>query len=145
MSLENSTTMRLSILVRCESRRNSVRFGNDFLQQKKEVLESKYNRCHAPSYRPSGVGGVGMLRSVIETNREILTAVEVNETTDASHVTSYRNSECMGNCKEVGGVHSSVDVSVMEYGAKGPYLVNVNRDNEGYEMAGNRYKVSMNS
>jgi hypothetical protein len=128
MSLENSTTMKLSILARCESRRDSVRIGNDFLQQKEGVSESKYNRCYAPSYRHSGVGGVGMLRSVIETNREILTAFEVNETTKTSRVASYGNSECMGNCKEVGGVHSSVDVSVMECGAKEPYLVDVNRE-----------------
>ena len=69
-----------------------------------------------------------MLRSIIVTNREILTTVEVNEATKTSCVTSYRNSEYIGNCEEVGGVHSSVDDLVMRFGAKGPYLVDVNRE-----------------
>jgi hypothetical protein len=69
-----------------------------------------------------------MLRSVIETSREILAVVAVSKMSKTPCMTSYQNSEDAGDCKEVGGVHSSDDGFVMKLGAKEPYLVDVNRE-----------------
>lgn len=66
---------------------------------------------------------VGMLRSDLETNREI-------------------RKSCRGKAgidSEVGVAHSSVETSVMERGAKGPYLVKVNREAKEERWLENRY------
>jgi len=69
-----------------------------------------------------------MLRSVIETSREILAVVKVGETSKTLRIASYQNSEYVWDCEEVGGVHISDEASVMDCGAKEPYLVDVNRE-----------------
>jgi len=76
-----------------------------------------------------------MLRSEIETSREILIDTSSpfrNGSVEITHTTSCLNSKGVLVGKEVGGVYSSVDVPVMGYGAKRPYLVDVNR--EGKDM-----------
>ena len=120
--------MKLNILEWCESRRNLIRLGNDLPSATRCVPESKNNRCYASSYHHSGVGEVGMLRSVIETSREILTDAEINEAIKATRITSCYHSKDASVCEEVGMAHSSVDAPVMGCGAKEPYLVDVNRE-----------------
>ena len=66
---------------------------------------------------------VGMLRSDLETNREI----------QRPH-----RGKAAGNL-EVGVAHSSAEASVMERGAKGPYLVKVNREAKEERWLENRY------
>ena len=105
-----------------------MNLGKDAFLSKGSVSESKSNKCYVSSHCHGGVCEAGMLRGVIETSREILTGLEISKMTDSSHVTSYRNSENMRNCKEVGGGHNSVDASVLEFGAKEPCLVDVNRE-----------------
>lgn len=68
-----------------------------------------------------------MLRSVIEISREILIGANSLHKLEATDVTSSLNESMMAG-KEVGVAHSSVDDSVMEFGAKEPYLVDVNRE-----------------
>lgn len=135
MSLENATTMKLSLSDYGESRWGWIRLGNDalFLKRSGGVPESKNNRCYASSHRHGGVGGVGMLRSVIETNREILTDVEINEAIKTTRTTSPCDKGVVV-CEEVGVAHSSVDASVMECRAKEPYLVDVNREVSGLAL-----------
>lgn len=72
-----------------------------------------------------------MLRSVIETNREILTDISLcirNERNEITHVSSCYHSKNVMVGEEVGVVRSSCDDLVMRLGAKGPYLVDVNRE-----------------
>jgi hypothetical protein len=61
-----------------------------------------------------------MLRNVIETSREILISANGLHKPEATGVTSSLNENIMA--------HSSVEDSVMEIGAKEPYLVDVNRE-----------------
>ena len=115
----------------CERRRDWIRLGKDSSSRARRVSESKNNWCYASSHRHGGVCGVGMLRSVIETSREILIDILSpfrNESCETTHIASCYNSKGVMVGKEVGGVYSSVDVPVMGYGAKRPYLVDVNRE-----------------
>jgi hypothetical protein len=64
-----------------------------------------------------------MQRSDIETSREILRS---------------RGNGAAGY-QEVGVAHSSVETSVMESGAKEPYLVDVNREAKEERWLENRY------
>ncbi len=76
-----------------------------------------------------------MLRSVIETNREILADVSRlsrNGELETTHIASCRSSKGVWICEEVGGAHSSDEGFVIKHGAKEPYLVEVNR--EGKDM-----------
>jgi hypothetical protein len=123
--------MKLSLLTLGESRRGWMKLGNDTISQPsatRRVPESKNNRYDVSSHRHGGVREVGMLRSVIETSREILAVVAVRKMSKTPRMTSYQNREDAGDCKEVGGVHSSDDGFVMKLGAKEPYLVDVNRE-----------------
>jgi len=105
-----------------------IRTGNDTPLKKKSVLEFRNNRCNASNHHRSGVGEVGMPRSEIETNREILMEAKSHIKLDATDTTSCKHSESVLFYKEVGMAHSSVDVSVMEHRTKGSYLVDVNRE-----------------
>lgn len=68
-----------------------------------------------------------MLRNVIETNREILTDVSLMKVSKTTHTASPCDKSA-AVYEEVGVAHSSVETSVMERGAKEPYLVDVNRE-----------------
>lgn len=127
MCLENATTMKLSLSDYGESRWGWIRLGNDAPVLNRSVRESKNNRCYASSQHHGGVGGVGMLRNVIEINREILTDGMNSKEVMPTHTTSPSDKSVVV-CEEVGGVHSSDDGFVMKLGAKGPYLVDVNRE-----------------
>ncbi len=128
MSPDITNTMKPILLTPGEGRRGWIRLGNDAAGNPSSVSESKENRCYVSSHRHGGVRGVGMLRSVIEKSREILAAVFPRQKGGTPHVASYQNSEDMRSCKEVGRVYSSVDDFVMKFGAKEPYLVDVNRE-----------------
>jgi hypothetical protein len=124
-------TMKLNLLTPDESRWDWMNLGNDAsltLTSEGSIPESKSNRCYVSSHRHGGVRGVGMLRSVIDIIREILIDAEIGKTIKATHIASCHNSKGVMVGKEVGGVYSSVDVPVMGYGAKRPYLVDVNRE-----------------
>ena len=113
MSLEKAkTTMKPSLWVMGEGRRNVIRLGNDTLsstQGGRSVPESRNNGCYASRYRHGGVSGVGMWRSEAGKRRGILIC------------------DVQASRKEAGKVHSSVEALVMRRGAKEPYLVAVNR------------------
>jgi len=134
MSLEILRTMKLIPLSEGESRRGWIRLGNDSPSAWRRVPESKNNRCYTSSHRHGGVCGVGMLRSVIETSREILIGVRFVFLTssrmagETTTVTSYQNSKRRSVNEEVGVAHSSDDGFVMKLGAKEPYLVGANRE-----------------
>jgi hypothetical protein len=66
---------------------------------------------------------VGMLGSDMETSRDILKSCR----------------EDAGGGQEVGVAHSSEEASVMERGAKGPYLVDVDREAKDVRWLENRY------
>jgi hypothetical protein len=119
--------MKLILLARGESRRSWIRLGNDNYMKHSAIRESKNSRCYASSHRHGGVGGVGTLRSVIETSREILISANGLHKPEATGVTSSLNENIMAD-KEDGMAHSSVEGSVMETGTKEPYLVDVNRE-----------------
>jgi hypothetical protein len=121
-------TMKLSLLTPDESRRDWMKLGNDASLREGSVRESKNNRCYVSSHHHGGVREVGMLRSVIETSREILTDAEINEAIKATGISSCQNSKGVMVDEEVGVARSSVDAPVMGSGAKGPYLVDVNRE-----------------
>lgn len=53
--------------------------GKDASLSERSVPESKSNKCDVSSHRHDGVREVAMLRSVIETSREILAAVVVSK------------------------------------------------------------------
>lgn len=127
MSLENATPMKLSLSDYGESRWGWIRLGKDAPVINRSVPESKNNRYDASSQHHGGVGGVGMLRNGIETNREILTDGMNSKEVKPTHATSHPDKSVLV-CEEVGGVHSSDDGFVMKLGAKGPYLVDVNRE-----------------
>ena len=91
MSLEKEITMKLNPWSGGESRRDWIRLGNDTSSETRSVPESKNNRYDASNHRHGGVGGVGMLRSMIETNREILMGAEVNKVAEATDITSPRD------------------------------------------------------
>ena len=97
-------------------------FGNDASLKEGSVPESKNNRCIESSHHHGGVREVGMLRSVIEKSREILADAKINEAIKVTGNPSCRNSKGALVSEEVGVVRSSDEVSVMENGAKGPYL-----------------------
>jgi hypothetical protein len=127
MSLEIATTMKLSLSDYGESRWGWIRLGNDASVINRSVRESKNNRCYASSQHHGGVGGVGMLRNVIEANREILTDGMNSKEVKPTHTTNLYDKSVLV-CEEVGGVHSSDDGFVMKLVAKGPYLVDVNSE-----------------
>ena len=127
MSLDKQTTMKLNLLARGESRRGWIRLGNGASISGGRASESKNNKCYASSYRHGGVGGVRMLRSVIETSREILIDAKVNKATKATHIASPSDKNVMLH-EEVGVANMSDDAPVMGCGAKEPYLVDVNRE-----------------
>jgi len=81
---------------------------------------------------------VGMLRSDIETNREILMNAEAGEPAKATRITSCYGKGALVH-QEVGGAHSSDDGFVMKHGAKEPYLVDVNREAKEERWLENRY------
>lgn len=114
-----------------ESRRDRISLGNDMSSETRSVSESKNNRYDASNHRHGGVGGVGMLRSMIETSREILRDAEVRVAVRATRTASPSDKGALV-CEEVGVAHSSVNAPVMGSGAKEPYLVDVNR--EGKEV-----------
>lgn len=121
--------MKLNLWSGGESRRGWIRLGNDMPGATRCVPESKNNRYNASIHRHGGVCGVGMLRSMIETSREILRDAETNKTVRATCVTSpLPLGKGVLVCEEVGVVHSSEDALVMSSGAKEPYLVDVNRE-----------------
>ena len=68
-----------------------------------------------------------MLRSVIETSREILIDAKINKATKATHIASPSDKNVMLH-EEVGVANMSDDAPVMGCGAKEPYLVDVNRE-----------------
>ncbi len=70
---------------------------------------------------------VGMQRSDIETSREILMNVLAGEPAETTRISSHYGKGVLVY-QEVGVAHSSAETSVMERGAKGPYLVDVNRE-----------------
>ena len=70
-----------------------MNLGNDASLFEGSVLESKSNRCYVSSHRHGGVREVGMLRSVIAENREILIDAEINEAIKATRITSCDNSK----------------------------------------------------
>ena len=96
-----------------------------------------------PGYRHGGVGVVGMLGSEIEISREILTDAESKEAGNATRITSgFREGVLVR--QEVGVAHSSASPeregdSCNERGAKGPYLVDVNREAKEGRWLENRY------
>ncbi|MCF6314077.1 MAG: hypothetical protein L3J39_16640 [Verrucomicrobiales bacterium] len=127
--------MKPILLTPGEGRRGWMKLGNDASLLKRSVPESKNNRCYVSSHRHGGVREVGMLRSVIETSREVLAdalSPSGNGEPEATHIASCRNSKGVRVCEEVGGGRSSDDGFVMKHGAKEPYLVEVNR--EGKDM-----------
>ena len=85
-----------------------------------------------------------MLRSVIETSREVLIGVRFVFLTssrmagETTTVTSYQNSKRRSVNEEVGVAHSSDDGFVMKHGAKEPYLVDANREGKDVRWLVNR-------
>jgi len=98
------------------------------LKKIRGILEFRNNRYYVSHYHRSGVGEVGMLRSEIETSREILMEAKSHIKLDATDTTSCKHSESVLFYKEVGMAHSSADVSVIEHRTKQPYLIDVNRE-----------------
>ena len=130
MSLVNLKPMKPILLLWGEGRWGWIRLGID-AHLMMSILESKTNREYASSHRHGGVSVVGMLRSDGETSREIpVGAKSLAVWTKATGVASWVTSEGALASWEVGAVRSSADTSVMAGGAKGPYLVDVNREVE---------------
>lgn len=124
--------MKLILLTPGESRRGWMTLGKGSSLLERDAPESNNNRCIESSHRHGGVREVGMLRSVIEKSREILTGAESSKMIKATRITSCKNSKGVLVSEEVGVARSSVDASVMGGGAKEPHLVDVNR--EGKDM-----------
>ena len=104
--------MKQSISRQYECRRNWIRLGNGASTESRSVRESKNNRCNASNYCHGGVYEVGMLRSDTETRRDILMNAEERHLSEATNYTSLGKVDLID--EEVGGVHSSVETSVME-------------------------------
>lgn len=126
MSLEKQSTMKQSYLVFSECRWDWIRLGNGGSTKGGYIRESKNNGCYASNHRHGGVCEVGMLRSVIETSREILISVVRKHDPNTTSGTSF--DEAILAYEEVGVAHSSVEAPVMGRRAKEPYLVDVNRE-----------------
>jgi len=114
MSLDKQSTMKQSYLVFSECRWGWIRLGNGASTQGRSAREPKNNRCYVSNYRHGGVYGVGMLRSVIETSREILMSADGLHKLEATDATSSLNKGMLAG-EEVGVAHSSVDGFVMRW------------------------------
>ena len=119
--------MKLSLYTYGESRWEVASLGMNASVENRSVLASKENRCVVLPQRHSGVCGVGMLRNVTETNREILACVNESKDEITTTVTSV-NRKSRTASKEVGGAHSNAEALVMRRGVKGLYLVKVNSE-----------------
>ena len=120
-------TMKLTHWLAGEGRWGQIRLGMNGTDLKfRNVLESKDNRYDASVHHHGGVRVVGMLRSGSGKSREIHVRAEERECSEATGATSVKN-EGILSYGEVGGVHSSDEALVMRGGAKGLYLVEVNR------------------
>jgi len=93
MSLETyKNTMKLTYWLARESRWGQIRIGtNASCNHAGSVPESKDNRCNASVHRHGGVCVVGMLRSGLETSREIHVRAEEWECSEATGVTSVKS------------------------------------------------------
>jgi len=108
--------MKLILLTPGESRRGWMTLGKGSSLLERDAPVSKNNRCIESSHRHGGVREVGMLRSVIEKSREILTGAKKSKKIEATRITSCKHSKGVLVSEEVGVARSSEDASVMERG-----------------------------
>ena len=113
-------TTKLSFYDVSESRRVWVRLGNNASANCRSIPESKNNRYDAPKHHCGGVCGVGMLRSEIETSREILMSAKEEHYSKATTHTSLTKDKVSLAYEEVGGVHKSVKSFVMKEEQRSP-------------------------
>ena len=123
MSLEKRTPMKPIRSTRGEGRRDWIRFGKDPSRQCGGFEKPKTT---------------GVVRPVIVMAGSAWSECEAVRWRQAGRSRGSQSSNAKAD-REVGKARSSAETSVMERGAKGPYLVSVNSEAKEVRWLENRY------
>ena len=145
MSLVRIRTVKPSCCLSSEGGKQWLKTSKEVSLAKRRIRESGINSCDVTIDRHGGVRGGGMFGSNMETSREILTdAPDQRSGRSNTHDKLLEPVSMKWSAQEVGVVHSSASParersSCNGSGAKGPHLVNVNREVKALRWLENRY------